>query len=297
MCTVGFDQEAPSPSHPLILVSPGKAFEEENRYHSIASCWVQLLGGLPVNAVPWLPWYICPSFKSWITEELPEGTRNRENDFFVSSWTIIGTGWGPAPVPGLRADCLLHLPSEIPTVIPKKDQRMCVPGSSDPRCLSPLRSQGAAVVWSLDGTTVTKDLNPGNFSLKARRLGLGQLWLLLAPVHGDRAMVDHVLFVTPYNLYPPAPPLGSPYSAGAAGYFPWLLASGCWAAENACSFWLLGLFDILGSFIVLWVENDPPCGSGYGKHGLLKSWKTEVDLPPILGIWPGSTHFAFCSFF
>lgn len=73
----GVDQEALSSPQPRILMGLGKALEEENRNQCIAGCWVQLLGGLSVNVVPWLPWYICPSFKSWIMEELPEGTRNR----------------------------------------------------------------------------------------------------------------------------------------------------------------------------------------------------------------------------
>lgn len=103
--------------------------------------------------------------------------------FFISSWTITGTGWGLAPVLGLRADCFLHLQERFPQSVSRKltecvSQAVQTHDVSSHSDFSWQRLSGASMVQ-----LPANNLNPGKFSLKGRRLGLGESRLLLAPVY------------------------------------------------------------------------------------------------------------------
>lgn len=87
--------------------------------------------------------------------------------------------------------------TEIHTVGPKKDKRMCVPGSSDPWCLFSLRLQLTTLIWRLDVTTVTKESEPGEIFPERQKTWSG--WTPTSPSSSaprQKTMVDHVLFVT-----------------------------------------------------------------------------------------------------
>lgn len=98
--------------------------------------------------------------------------------------------------------------TEIHTVGPKKDKRMCVPGSSDPWCLFSLRLQLTTLIWRLDVTTVTKESEPGEIFPERQKTWSG--WTPTSPSSSaprQKTMVAHVLFVTPCQLCSPAPHL------------------------------------------------------------------------------------------
>lgn len=94
--------------------------------------------------------------------------------------------------------CLLSASTtEIPTVSPKKDKRMCVPGNSDPWCPFPLRLQLTTFIWSLDGTTLGKESEPREIFPERQKTWSGWTPSATGSIAPRRkTMVAHVRFVT-----------------------------------------------------------------------------------------------------
>lgn len=146
--------------------------------------------------------------------------------------------------------CLLSASTtEIPTAVPRKIKRMCVPGSSDPWCLFPLRLQLTTFIWSLGGTTLGKESEPRENFPERQKTWSG--WTQTVPGSSaprQKTMVAHVCFVTPCQLCPPAPPPHSPYSMRVAENSSRLPVPGFWVAEKGCSL-------CLGVFLTTWAHS------------------------------------------
>lgn len=168
--------------------------------------------------------------------------------FSMSSWAITGTGWGLAPVVRLRADCFLHAQQRFTQSVPRKI-RECASQAVQTYDVSfhsdfSWQYLSGDLTWQLS----PKNLNPGKFSLKGRRLGLGEPQLLLAPVHQDRKQWWPMCSLWPLASFVPQLP---------TSWFSLFYKSG-WKFPKASSFWFLGgregwfpllcgIFDILDS--------------------------------------------------